>query len=204
LTPTIKSLLKQIALIFWGVNDISLVKKVEICAKYHDMLSQQDFLSLIKLPLAHKGQTYLKTAKVIARLTTPGQYVETITSDGLETSIVAKAGDYLVTNMTESQEAYLVPGSAFEQKYQFLDQIEGSDKAIFQSRGKVMAIRINESLLKTLRLTAPFEFMAPSGQPMSANMGDFLAVPIQPKLEVYRIAEKEFHETYEEQDADII
>ena len=55
------------------------------------------------------GKIYRKISPVFARLATEGEYIETWTDDGLETTNYAKEGDFVVMNLyTSMKEEYIV------------------------------------------------------------------------------------------------
>ena len=47
----------------------------------------------------NQGKIYLKYGLVFVYLATPGQYIETWTADGLETTNYANDGDFVVRNL---------------------------------------------------------------------------------------------------------
>ncbi|MEN0050217.1 MAG: hypothetical protein AAF806_24340 [Bacteroidota bacterium] len=162
-------------------------------------LSQQIMLQAemqkIFLPLLEeKGKNYQKNKNVYARKAQKGERVETITKDGLETSNTAKEDSYVIRNQTNAQEQYIIGASKFEQRYQWLNKVD--DKwSEYRSQGKIRALEVSEELLEKLDLSDPFYFIAAWGERMIARKGDFLACP-KGAAEVYRIARKEFFETY--------
>jgi hypothetical protein len=160
-----------------------------------EAITQEKLLSLLIPLLEEKGKRYQKNAKVLARPARVGEKIETITSDGLETSNTAQAGDVIITNLTEASEQYIMPAEKFEKRYHLLEQ-KGAQSAVYQAIGKIIAIKLTPTLLQSLELTREFHFQAPWGESMIAKQGDYLALPIPALNEVYRIAQKEFKETY--------
>ena len=158
-------------------------------------IPQKKFIQLL-LPLLeeHAGR-YQKKTNVLARKAQEGEYIETITSDGKETINRAHKGDFLVKNKTEAGEMYILAPEEFHDKYVLLGEA-AEDFSEYQAIGEVLALELTSELLKELHLTSPFYFMAKWGEKMVAKEGDFLAMPLD-KSEVYRIARKEFFETYE-------
>lgn len=161
-------------------------------------VSQSSLFSRLLPYLQEEGRLYRKITHVFAKEAIGGEEIETSTSDGIETSNRARKGDYLVKNKTGAGEMYIVPPEKFHKKYVFL-QKAGDGFSEYRPTGQVIALELTPSMLAELGLFAPFYFEAPWGEEMVAKLGDFLAVPVDRK-EVYRIARKEFFETYEPED----
>ena len=148
------------------------------------------------LPLLEKdGAVHSKKTNVFAKEAKGGERVETITGDGKETISTAKAGDYLIKNQTEAKEMYIVSPDKFQERYAFLREAENGF-AEYRAIGEVLALELTAAIQRQLRLETPFCFEAPWGEEMIARAGDFLAAPLD-RSEIYRIARKEFLETYE-------
>jgi len=159
------------------------------------MLTQEALLHRVRPLLERHGGLYQKKARVFARLARAGESVDTVTSDGLETTNVASSDAMmLVQNQTTAGERYLVPAGLFARRYRHLRAISDG-WAEYESVGRIRAVELTSELLEQLGLPAEFEFSAPWGSPMVARQGDFLAGP-EPLSEVYRIARAEFEETY--------
>ncbi len=145
--------------------------------------------------LKSEGKTYKKFKKVFAREAVEGESIETVTDDGVETTNKAKAGDFIIKNQTEAGEMYIIGAEKFQDRYDFLE--EGSDGfALYSPKGKAVAVEMNEELLKRLGLQNEFYLIAPWGEEMVVKKDDYLASPLD-FSEVYRIARKEFFETYQ-------
>lgn len=145
--------------------------------------------------LKSEGMVYKKFKKVLARKAVEGETIQTVTNDGLETTNTAKAGDFIIKNQTEAGEMYIIGAEKFEARYDFLE--DGTDGfSVYLPKGKVVAVEMNETLLKRLNLPAEFYLIAPWGEEMVVKKGDYLASPLD-FSEVYRIAQKEFFETYQ-------
>ena len=133
------------------------------------------------------GKIYRKISPVFARIAKEGEYVETWTDDGLETTNYAKEGDFVVKNLhTECQEEYIVPPDMLFSRYKFFYYFEKG--AVYIPQGKILACRYYGSEL---------EFIAKWGRLMSLKPGDYIVSPSPNYQEVYRIASQEFFETYE-------
>lgn len=158
------------------------------------MLSQLEIKATIVPLLKENGQTYKKHQNILAKAARKGQQISTITNDGLETVNQAEAGDYIVKNLTEAGERYLVSEENFEKRYRWIGEAR-SGYSLYESMGTIRAIQLDADLLQDLEQPECFHFEAAWGEAMVAKTGDFLVSP-EDYSEVYRIAEKEFFETY--------
>lgn len=141
------------------------------------------------------GRLYRKKTNVLAKPAEGGEQVETVTSDGKETTNTAEKGEFLVRNQTHARETYIMEPEQFHKKYEYLG--EGKEGyAEYRALGEVKALELTPDTLQALDLEAPFYFTADWGEKMVAKEGDYLAVPTDSQ-EVYRIARQEFGETYE-------
>lgn len=140
------------------------------------------------------GQTYHKSLPVLAKKAVGGEKIVTETADGVETANEAGATDFIVKNQTEAGETYVVPADKFRDKYRYTGPgPEGFDE--YQPLGSIVAVELSPTLLHNLQLPQVFSFDTPWDNNMVAKEGDFLACP--PDFsEIYRIARKEFFETY--------
>ena len=122
----------------------------------------------------------------------------------METTNTAKGDDYVVRNSTGAQELYLLGGEKLHARY---TRIHGSTYEVtkfpwekpdlgtgvvqtwchYQATGKCRAVKYNGREV---------QFMASWGEPMALKPGDMLCTPLPQKGEVYRIAAREFSETY--------
>ncbi len=155
-------------------------------------LSQEDLSEKLIPIFKKKGKLFKKKTKVKARHAGEGEVVYTITSDGLETKNLANQGDMLIEN--HAQENYLVSQKKFEERYGKDVNID-NDWAWYIPKGSVIALKIDMELLDFLNQADKFYFMAPWGEKMIAKKSDYLVCPPD-YSEVYRIAKKEFGETY--------
>ena len=158
------------------------------------MLEQKILLEKIRPLLQREGTVFQKKKNIYARRAQPGETIQTVTEDGLETSNSAEAGDFVVRNQTKAGEAYIMPADKFAQRYAPLYQSDGHWLE-YRPKGRIIALELTPELLAALELPNEFEFVAPWGDPMIAKMGDYLGSP-ENYSEVYRIARKEFFETY--------
>ena len=134
------------------------------------------------------GKIYRKYSLIRAFVAQGGEYIETWTADGLETTNYAKKGDFIVQNLqTECLESYIIDNNTFFERYGLFYYSE--NYAICFPKGKVKA---------TVYHGEDTEFVAKWGRLMTLKTGDYIVAPYPHLNEVYRIARKEFLETYEE------
>ena len=121
-----------------------------------------------------------------ARFAIEGEYIETWTDDGLETTNYAKDGDYVVKNLyTSMQEEYIVSNEMMTQRYDFVYEV--TEGGIYKPTGKVKA---------AIYSGQEIQFIAKWGRNMTLKPGDMIVTPLPLCKEVYRIAAKEFYESY--------
>lgn len=160
------------------------------------MITQQEMLAHF-LPLLEKiGKRYKKKSMIRAKKAQPGLLVVTKTSDGDETQNTAEAGDWLVENQTSTNELYLVKAETFKKKYILVQALE-KGWGCYQPTGETSGIKVEKEHLEAFGATSVMEFQAPWKASMIVKPGDMLVVPPE-KNEIYRIARKEFGETYME------
>ncbi len=157
--------------------------------------SQKELLGKM-VSLLREGKAYEKFKEIEAKEAMGGEVIETITSDGLETRNTAQKGDYIVRNTTGAREMYILKRDKFNKRYEYKGDIEGEWK-VYRSVGRIRGVRVGDELIERLEVGDEFYFMAPWGEKMVAKRGDYLVSPLD-YSEVYRIAEKEFFETYRE------
>lgn len=156
--------------------------------------SRQEITALILPVLKAEGTLYRKCKPVLARLAEEGEWVSSISSDGQETRNQAAAGDYLVQNQTGASERYLIKPEKFRERYLFDKPAEdGFDQ--YRPIGWVVALKLDGARLQSLDLPERFQFIAPWGEPMVCKRDDYIVCPPD-YSEIYRIADREFNETY--------
>ena len=158
------------------------------------MITQQEMLAHFIPLLEQSGIKYKKKSLIRAKKAQPGLLVVTKTSDGEETKNTAEDGDWLVENQTSSNEWYLVKASTFEKKYTLIHSLE-KGWGCYQPKGEILGLKVNEAHFEALGAAKVLEFQAPWKDSMILKPGDMLVVPPE-KNEIYRIAKKEFGETY--------
>ncbi|WP_296700969.1 hypothetical protein [Algoriphagus sp.] len=159
------------------------------------MISQQEMLDHFLPILETKGVIYKKKTLIKAKKAVPGSLIVTKTNDGDETKNKAEKGDWLVENQTSSSEQYLIKPQIFEKKYSFIQSLEDG-WGCYQPKGKVIAIQIEKNDLSHFGKEDTMKFEAPWKELTILRLGDYLVIPPE-KNEIYRIAKKEFGETYE-------
>ncbi len=160
------------------------------------MIGQKKLLQLILPLLKSHGKVYKKHQHIFAKRAEGGEAIQTITADGLETNNIAVNGDFIVKNQTSAAEMYILTEDKFKARYAFLKESEDGFSEYIPT-GVIHAIEMTPTLLKAQDWPNEFHFEAPWGEQMVVKENDFLACP--PELnEVYRIARKEFFETYVE------
>ena len=138
---------------------------------------------------------YHKKRNILAKKAKGGERIDTVTGDGPETTNKAEAGDYIVQNQTEAREQYVVPKDEFLKKYAPAGTAARNGFTEYRSIGKIIALELTAEKLKALGLPSTFKFKTDWGEDMVAKAGDFMGGPTD-FSEVYRLARKEFFETY--------
>lgn len=155
------------------------------------MKTQKEMIEIFMPILEESGKVYCKKTLVLARAAHKNEVVHTYTSDGKETSNKAKEGDYRVKNLTDAGEEYLLSESKLNSRYVLHKDL--GIWSLYKATGKVIAIEYSDDKYSMGNNT---EFEASWGESMKLKDGDYLASPLPDKNEVYRIARKEFEETY--------
>ena len=156
--------------------------------------TQNEIIETMVPLLKSQGMHYKKFKKIYAKEALEGEEIQTITGDGLETTNKAEAGDFIVKNQTEASEMYIVPAKKFHDRYDFLEDAEDGF-SVYAPKGKIVGVEMNETILEQLKLSDEFYLIAPWGEEMVVKKDDYLVSPLD-YSEVYRIARKEFFETY--------
>ncbi|MFK8005408.1 MAG: hypothetical protein AB8H03_03515 [Saprospiraceae bacterium] len=161
------------------------------------MYTQNEIKQIVLPLLKSKGKPYRKFKKVLARKAKKVEPISTITSDGLETTNRAKTGDYIVKNQTDAGEEYVMSPQKFKDRYKYKKRSKAGFSE-YEPKGRITALEVNKSFLKKLKLGEEFYFEAAWGSKMVVKEKDFLVCPMGGD-EIYRIARKEFFETYEKE-----
>ena len=178
-----------------------LEKKTNICnakrstTMKEKIYTQKEIMEILIPELKSNGLLYKKNKAVFARKAKPGEQINTLTSDGLETMNTAEKGDFVIKNQTAAKEMYIISGSKFKKRYEWIKKGE-NDFSTYKPKGKVIAVELTNAFLKKMKFKREFYFIAPWKEQMIAKKGDFLVCPPD-YSEIYRIARKEFFETYQ-------
>lgn len=160
------------------------------------IINQEKLLALLLPEIKKANQQYEKYKDVHVRKAKEGEAIATITSSGLETENIAKAHDYVIKNLTDANEQYLLSQDNLGKKYQEIAKVDGQ-WSLYKPLGKVLGIEVTHDTLALLNIpTDSFEIMASWGSEQRVNIGDILASPIPELNKIYRIDIKEFYETY--------
>lgn len=157
-------------------------------------LTQEELVARLKENLMLAPQ-FDKFQQIEARGAVAGEEIQTITSDGLETVNTAGTGDFVVRNNTVAGEMYIIAGDRFATRYEPIE--EGSPWSRYRAIGSVKGILVDDQFLEGIGQEDEFYIIAAWGQEMVVKKGDYLVSPLD-YSEVYRIAYKEFFETYRE------
>lgn len=154
------------------------------------MLTQEQAAEKFLPTINGYGQIYRKKTEVLARPATDGETIDTITSDGKETSNKAMKGDYIVTNMTTAKEQYILSSEKLSKRYKLIEKYpDGTER--YKAIGSCKGIQFKGA---KFNLPSEIQFMASWKEPMVLKDGDMIVTT--DGKEVYRIAKKEFTETY--------
>lgn len=159
------------------------------------MITQKEMLDYFIPLMDTQGKKYKKKSLIRAKKAVPGTVVVTKTSDGIETRNTAEKGDWLVENQTSAHEKYLIKADIFEKKYTLMDSL-GNGWGCYRPKGVILAMKVSAQDLEDLGAKEILEFQAPWKESIVLKPEDFLVISLE-KSEIYRIAKKEFQETYE-------
>nr|WP_307775197.1 hypothetical protein [uncultured Cetobacterium sp.] len=150
-----------------------------------EAISQENLKEQL-VPKLQKSVVFEKFKPVLVRKGVLGENIKTYTKDGLETSNTVVEDSYIIKNMTEAKEQYIIKKDKFEKRYKFVKSIDGV-WGIYQPIGEIKVVKIKNK--------DEFYIVAPWGEKMIVKENDFLVSPLD-YSEIYRIANKEFFETY--------
>lgn len=160
-------------------------------------IPQKELVTRIQPLLMSSGKDYEKFQTVKARIAIAGEKIVSVVSSGRETVNTAQTGDYVVENQTGAKEVYIAPKSKFESRYVFNKKLD-SEWSLYKPIGKVRGVAVDHSILSLFGQQDSFYITAPWKEAQHVAEGDMFVttLPMDEKLEVYRIAQKEFAETY--------
>lgn len=158
------------------------------------LITQSDAPSICAWILA-EGHQYRKHTQVKARVADKIEHITTTTSTGVETTNSAYPNDYIVQNMTDAHEMYVINPDTFIEKYKLLENLDDL-WSLYAPTSTIFAIKLTTKVLKDKKWPTTFTIKAAWGTDMVCYQGDYLASP-RDGSEFYRIDEKEFDETYQ-------
>ena len=165
--------------------------------KYDISIDQEQLVKSLSALLLESGRDYRKFKTVKARAARDGEKIVSTVESGRETVNMASSGDYVVENQTGAREQYIVSGAKFGQRYSE-DRKLDDDWSLYSPKGQVKGIEVDRSILNVFQQEGSFYITASWGEAQVVDEGDMLVtpLPLTEKLEIYRIAGKEFSETY--------
>jgi hypothetical protein len=163
-------------------------------SEFQEWVPQALVQKLLMSVLEEHGKRYRKFQQILARPAEAGEIVVSITSSAVETWNTAREGDFVVQNLTEAMEIYIVSGSKFSKRYTLVGEEDDGWKR-YRPHGDVFALEIKTEIMDLLERTSPFVIEAPWGEPQRVELNDFL-VTLPDYSEIYRIARQEFFQTY--------
>jgi hypothetical protein len=137
---------------------------------------------------ANKVRLYRKKTTAVIRPAVPGEVVETWLNGQRETVNTAKSGDHVVRGVKGEQ--YLITSAILADRYG--TPAGASDRQGFrqyEAKGNCYAFRYDGE---------PFKFVAPWGEDMIVNPGDYIGATEIGSDQIYRIEKAAFAETYVE------
>ena len=163
----------------------------------HSQISMQEiFLPFIK----EDGSLFEKFQKIWARIAVVGERVVTITSDGKETENTAKEGDFVVEAQTQAKERYIIGGDKLTKRYNRSSTYRCDPEGTWYEHiptGTVKAVEWHPNVFRGVFggvVENLLHFIAPWGEEAVCKKGDMICTT--DGVEVYRIARKEFEQTY--------
>jgi hypothetical protein len=161
-------------------------------------IEQTDLVQGLKPLLLDTGRDFKKHRIVKARAARDGEEIVSLVESGRETVNIANNGDYVVENQTGAKERYIVPGAKFRQRYVEESQLDDG-WCVYKPLGRVKGIEVDRSVLNLFGQQGSFYISAPWGEAQYVEEGDMLVttLPLRDEIEIYRIARKEFSQTYE-------
>ena len=156
----------------------------------NSLLITQEQLKEQLTPSLTNSIVFEKFKPILAREGKIGETIKTFTKDGLETINKVTVPSYIVKNTTDAKEEYIVTKGKFEKRYTFFKK-ENKTWSFFKPIGEIKVVKVKNN--------NEFFILAPWGEKMIVKKDDFLVSPLD-YSEIYRIANKEFFETYKPKD----
>jgi len=164
------------------------------------VLTQDQMISLLSKTIQDSGEHYKKFGTVEARPAVVGEVIVTVTKDGKETEKTAGEEDYVIKN--PGGEEYIIGKKKLSGRYKLLPTLvadAGLAYSVYAAQGECFGVVVTPEIITLIGLeenTKTFEFEPSWGGSMKCNLGDMLVSTSRDVPEVYRIAIKEFNETY--------
>ena len=162
------------------------------------MMNQAETMELFMQVIQNTGSIFDNKTEIFARHAVVGEVIIPTTSDGVETKQTAIEGDMVVQNHTEAKERYIISGKKFAARYVLIgDALElGPRWNLYKAVGRIRGITYWG---EEWGMASEIHFVASWGEEMVLKDGDMIATPLPQMDEIYRIAAKEFGETYEKE-----
>ncbi len=144
--------------------------------------------------LKSDGKKYFKHKKVKARIASDQEIIHTDLQGQRETTNKAIPGDYIVKNATKSKEQYIIKPEVFEKRYHKIKTYKNG-WSLYQSIGEVIAVKLNNNLIRQLDLPDKFQITPDWNSPQTIGLNDYIVMPPD-ESEIYGIEENAFKETY--------
>lgn len=160
-------------------------------------ISQQALREALQQRFEIQGQNYRKFKSVKARPAIENEIIVSWVSAGRETSNTAQQGDYVVENQTGAREQHIIRKDKFATLYE-LDEEATEPWSIYRPKGRVRALRVDKEVMSLLSRQGDFHILTSWDESQVVSEGDMLVTPlsVQETPEYYRIAIREFEETY--------
>ena len=146
------------------------------------------------------GPIYAKVARMHIRRVDEAGSLATVLQGKVETTNSYAAGDYIVHG-TEGERYVLTPAT-FEARYHTDTAVDTADPALaadgyrlYMPKGRVWAEQIADAAMLASTFPAG-KFIAPWGNEMAMEVGDWVASPYPAANQVYRIEKIAFANTY--------
>lgn len=135
---------------------------------------------------AGKVRLYRKSADVDIRPAVPDELIETVIEGERETVNTAKPGDYVVRGPKGEQ--YIISAEILADRYgPPLTAAQDDGYRQYPAKGGLYAFRYEGE---------PFKFVAPWGEDMIVNPGDYIGTNVLGSNEFYRVEKDAFAVTY--------
>jgi tetratricopeptide (TPR) repeat protein len=186
-----------------GVEDDEKTSLEEILEELQASLpvKQETLVEKVLPRINEMSCKYEKFQPVHARPAKTGEVIVSMTADGEETTNTAGADDLVVRNLTEAAEEYLVGRDKFDARYTLVAPVDDRWNE-YVPTGAVLGIEVTRDLTDMLGVGEEFLIIAPWRTEQLVREGDMLVSPLPALDEVYRIARKEFEETYKPAEAE--